>query len=68
MFVLFIKLYLEPTFEHNPPDEAENIAEKVLNMYDYQHFFDHLGSILNRAAKIQHLIFATLIFLSTYDD
>lgn len=68
MFVLFIKLYKEPKFEHVSPEDAENIAEKVLGMYDYDNFFDHLGAILNRPAKIQHLIFATFIFLSTYHD
>lgn len=68
MFVLFIKLYNEPSVEVMEPPEATNIAEKVLSMYNYDKFFDSLSGILNRSAKIQHLIFATLIFLSIYDD
>lgn len=68
MFVLYISLYLEPQQEPMAVEEADNIAEKILKMYDYENFLDSLGNILNRAGKIQHLIFATLIFLSIYDD
>lgn len=68
MFVLFIKLYNEPAVEPMESSEADSITEKILNMYNYDNFFNSLSSILNRAAKIQHLIFATLIFLSIYDD
>ena len=68
MFVLYIILYLEPQQEPIVQEEAENIAEKILKMYDYENFLDSLGNILNRVGKIQHLIFATLIFLSIYDD
>ena len=68
MFVLYISLYLEPQAEELVDDETENIAQKILKMYDYDNFLDTLGTILNRAGKIQHLIFATLIFLSIYDD
>ena len=68
MFVLYISLYLEPQQEPIVPEDAENIAEKILKMYDYENFLDSLGNLLNRVGKIQHLIFATLIFLSIYDD
>lgn len=68
MFVLFISLYLEQPYEFPPVDEGENIAEKILKMYDYENFADNLNGILNKTGKIQHLIFATFIFLSIYDD
>jgi hypothetical protein len=68
MFVLYISLYLEPQQEPVVQEEAENIAEKILKMYDYENFLDSIGDVLNRVGKIQHLIFATLIFLSIYDD
>ncbi|CAG9320721.1 unnamed protein product [Blepharisma stoltei] len=68
MFVLFISLYLEQPYEFPAQEEGENIAEKILKMYDYDHFLDNLNGILNKTGKIQHLIFATFIFLSIYDD
>lgn len=68
MFVLYISLYLEPQPEVVEEEEAENIAEKILKMYNYENFLDSLGTILNRVGKIQHLIFATLIFLSIYHN
>lgn len=68
MFVLYIKLYDEPASTTMISEEAENIAENILKMYDYENFLDSLGNILNRVAKIQHLIFATLIFLSIHKD
>ena len=68
MFVLYIKLYEEPQQSTTIPEEAESIAENILKMYDYENFLDSLGNILNRVAKIQHLIFATLIFLSIHKD
>jgi hypothetical protein len=68
MFVLYIKLYDEPQSSQIVSEEAENIAENILKMYDYENFLDSLGNILNRVSKIQHLIFATLIFLSIHKD
>ena len=55
MFVLYISLYLEPQQEPIVPEDAENIAEKILKMYDYENFLDSLGNLLNRVGKIQHI-------------
>ena len=68
MFVLFIKLYLEPKPPQIAEVETEDIAEKVLKMYDYENFSQNLSGILNKKEKVQHLIFATFVFLSIYDD
>ena len=68
MFVLFIKQYAFPDKPLNRRDDYDNVIDKIRGMYDYEHFSESLDSILGASQKIQHLLFATFIYLSIYDD
>jgi hypothetical protein len=69
MFVLFIKLYQElPNTDALLKPDLKTAPEQILHIFDYEDFENELERILDRATKTQHLLFATLIFLSIYDD
>lgn len=69
MFVLYIKLYEElPHTEPPPKLDSKTPPEQILHLFNYEDFENELERILDRATKAQHLLFATFIFLSIYDD